>query len=362
MSDRPEARLAELRAAIGSLDVEISALLERRLALAGEAAGAKARGGAPLRDLRREAEALAPLRGSSPGRRAALEAVFRAIGTASLQQQTLDRARARARISPVEIAPGVRIGGGDLALIAGPCSVESRASLRATARAVREAGAAVLRGGCFKPRTSPYDFQGLGRDGVEILRECAREIGLPAVTEVLDPRDVGFAAERIEILQIGSRSMQNTPLLREAAQAGRPVLLKRGMGATLEEVAKAAEHLRTAGNGRILLCERGIRTFGDATRFTLDISSVPILRAWTGLPVLVDPSHAAGYREWVEPLALAAVAAGADGLLIETHHDPDASWSDARQAVGPETLSGIARRARRIHDALKAESAEGRLP
>src|SRR3989441_6833884 len=229
--------------------------------------------------------------------------------------------------------PGASVGGPTLLVIAGPCSVEGREMLLETACGVGHAGAAALRGGAFKPRTSPYAFQGLGLDALRWLAEVRRETGLPVVTEVLDPRQVELVAEYADVLQVGARSMQNFPLLAEVGRVRRPVLLKRGMSATVTELLLAAEYVLTRGNPDVILCERGIRTFEPATRNTLDIAAIPVLRGETHLPVIVDPSHAAGRRDLVRPLALAAVAAGADGLIVEVHPDPDRARSDGEQSL-----------------------------
>lgn len=246
--------------------------------------------------------------------------------------------------SEVWIGEELSVGGRELLVAAGPCSVEDREQLGRTAWAVAGAGAQVLRGGAYKPRTSPYSFQGLGRRGLELLAEVRTATGLPVVTEVMDPRLVETVAAHADVLQVGSRNMQNVPLLRELGRIERPVLLKRGLSATIEEFLLAAEYVMAGGNTAVILCERGIRSFGEATRFTLDLSSVPVLQRETHLPVIVDPSHAAGDRELVEPLACAAVAAGADGLLVEVHPEPAKSWSDPDQAVGPEMFAAMMRR------------------
>lgn len=213
--------------------------------------------------------------------------------------------------------------------------------LRETAVAVRRAGAGALRGGAFKPRTSPYAFRGLECEGLRLLAECRRETGLPVVTEVLDPRQVEVVAEHADVLQIGARNMQNYPLLCEAGRVRRPVLLKRGMSATITELLLAAEYVLADGNPDVILCERGIRTFETATRNTLDVAAIPVLRRETHLPVIVDPSHAAGRAELVTPLACAAVAAGADGLIVEVHPHPEAAWSDGEQSLTPAQFSDL---------------------
>ncbi len=232
-------------------------------------------------------------------------------------------------------------GGEALCVIAGPCSVEGRAMLRETAVAVREAGAGMLRGGAYKPRTSPYAFQGLGQEALELLAETRAETGLPVVTEVMDTRQVDRVAEHADMLQIGARNMQNYPLLAEVGRVQRPVLLKRGLSATITELLLAAEYIMSNGNAQVVLCERGIRTFETATRNTLDVAAIPVLRAETHLPVIVDPSHAGGRASLVAPLAFAAVAAGADGLIVEVHPRPDEARSDAEQSLSTGEFSAL---------------------
>jgi len=239
---------------------------------------------------------------------------------------------------------GARIGGEGFVVIAGPCAVESREQIFQCARFVKECGGQLLRGGCFKPRTSPYSFQGLGFEGLEMLAEAGRRYDLPVVTEVLSPSDVEPVARLADILQIGARNMQNFSLLAEAGRSNRPVLLKRGMMSTLDEFLNAAEYIMAGGNHRVILCERGIRTFETATRNTLDLGSIPILRRMTHLPILVDPSHAAGRRDLVVPLALAARAVGPHGLIVETHPDPDHAMSDGPQSLHFHEFADLMRR------------------
>ena len=246
----------------------------------------------------------------------------------------------------------VVIGGDELVVIAGPCAVESEDQLLRTARAVASSGARLLRGGAFKPRTSPYSFQGLGLEGLTLLARARSETGLPVVTEVVAEEDVELVARHADMLQIGARNMQNFRLLSAAGAQGCPVLLKRGLMATLEELLLAAEYIVAAGNPRVILCERGIRTFERATRNTLDISAVPVLKRRTHLPVIVDPSHAAGLREIVPALALAAVAAGADGLIVEVHHDPGSAASDGRQSMTPVQFDLMMTQIRRVARAV----------
>jgi 3-deoxy-7-phosphoheptulonate synthase len=242
----------------------------------------------------------------------------------------------------VRLANGASFGGEALALCAGPCSVESEAQIDATAAAVAAAGATVLRGGAFKPRTSPYAFQGLGRRGLALLRAAADRHGLAVVTEVLDPRDVEMVAEYADMLQIGARNMQNFALLREAGLAAKPILLKRGFAATVDEWLMAAEYVLVEGNSQVVLCERGVRSFDSATRNLLDLSVVPLLAELTHLPVIVDPSHGTGLARLVEPMSLAAVAAGADGLLVEVHPDPAGAVSDGPQSLTLEQFASLA--------------------
>jgi 3-deoxy-7-phosphoheptulonate synthase len=240
---------------------------------------------------------------------------------------------ARSTRTVIRVRDGIAFGDRTLAVCAGPCSVESREQLETTARGVAGAGANLLRGGAFKPRTSPYAFQGLGEEGLKYLRDAADRNGLAVVTEVLDPRDVELVARYADMLQIGARNMQNFTLLREVGQAQHPVLLKRGIAATIEEWLMAAEYIYAAGNHEIVLCERGIRSYDPHTRNLLDISAVPVLRSLTHLPVVVDPSHGTGVRGLVSPMSLAAVAAGADGLLIEVHPNPALAKSDGPQSL-----------------------------
>ena len=230
-------------------------------------------------------------------------------------------------------ASAASFGGSAIAVIAGPCSVESHEMLRATAIGVRASGATMLRGGAFKPRTSPYAFQGLGNEALRILTEVRRETGLPVVTEVMDARQIDLVAEHADMLQVGARNMQNYTLLSELGRVKRPVLLKRGLSATIKELLMAAEYIMAQGNRDVILCERGIRTFETATRNTLDIAAIPVLKRETHLPVIVDPSHAGGYADLVAPLAFAAIAAGADGLIVEVHPDPSAALSDGEQSL-----------------------------
>lgn len=228
------------------------------------------------------------------------------------------------------------VGGDGLTVIAGPCAVESEEQIVSAARSVRDAGASMLRGGAFKPRTSPYSFQGLQEEGLKLLALARAETGLPVVTEVMDTEDVELVAEYADMLQIGARNMQNFALLKEVGRVGKPVLLKRGLSATIEEWLMAAEYIISAGNQHVVLCERGIRTFETATRNTLDLNAVPVVKQLSHLPIIVDPSHGTGKWSYVTPMARAAVAAGADGLMIEVHPDPEQAVSDGQQSLKPE--------------------------
>lgn len=242
----------------------------------------------------------------------------------------------------IPIGSDLRIGGDTFAVIAGPCAVETRELLFAAADAVTAAGATMLRGGAFKPRTSPRSFQGLGEAGLELLREASQRTGLGVVTEVMDPRDVDVVAEHADVLQVGSRNMQNFPLLREVGRQRKPVLLKRGAAATIDELLHAAEYVTQEGNGHVMLCERGVRAFDPSTRYLLDLAAVPVLRERTGLPVVVDPSHATGDARYVAAMARAALVAGADALLIEVHADPERALCDGRQALTPAAFAKLA--------------------
>jgi 3-deoxy-7-phosphoheptulonate synthase len=247
---------------------------------------------------------------------------------------------------------GVSIGGEQVVVMAGPCAVESRDQLLETARAVKAAGAHILRGGAFKPRTSPYSFQGLGEEGLRLLAEARDETGLPVVTEVMEPQLVDLVVAYADILQVGARNMQNYALLHAVGEARRPVLLKRGMMSTVEELLMAAEYILSHGNERVILCERGIRTFEPYTRNTLDISAIPLLKQLSHLPVIADPSHGTGKWELVEPVSRAAVAAGADGLMIEVHPQPEAALSDGAQSLKPARFTRLMDHLRPIAQAV----------
>lgn len=245
----------------------------------------------------------------------------------------------------------VRIGGGGFTVIAGPCSIESEEQLMECGYVAKKAGARILRGGAFKPRTSPYSFQGMEEEGLRLLQKVSEKTGLPVVTEVMNTTDVDLVEQYSDILQIGARNVQNFALLKKVGRSHRPVLLKRGMMTTIEELLMSAEYILSEGNEAVILCERGIRTFETATRNTLDISAVPVLKELTHLPVIVDPSHASGHSKYVLPLARAAVAVGADGIIVEVHPDPDHAWSDGPQALTPENFSDMMRSLKTVVEA-----------
>ncbi len=254
---------------------------------------------------------------------------------------------------------GLSVGNDEIVVIAGPCSVESGPSIMRIAEEVKLCGAGILRGGAFKPRTSPYDFQGLGLEGLEFLVEAGKKTGLPVISELMDPRDIELVSEHVDILQIGARNMQNFNLLKEVGKVRKPVMLKRGLSATIKEFLMSAEYIASQGNSQIILCERGIRTFETATRNTLDISAIPVLKEETHLPVFVDPSHAAGRWELVTPLAKAAIAAGADGLMIEVHDNPENALSDGAQSLKPSKFSIMMEQVARVADSVGRKMAAG---
>jgi len=255
--------------------------------------------------------------------------------------------------SSVVNAGGMPFGGGHFQIIAGPCSVESREQILFVAQNVKASGATLLRGGAFKPRTSPYDFQGLHGEGIDLLLEAKKETGLPIVTEIMNINDLELF-ENVDLVQVGARNMQNFDLLRELGRTNKPILLKRGLANTLKELLMSAEYIMAGGNEQIILCERGIRTFETHTRNTLDLSAVPALHELTHLPVVVDPSHATGISRFVESMALAATAAGADGLMIEVHNDPEHALSDGAQSLTPAQFERLAARVRGVREAVQA--------
>ena len=264
------------------------------------------------------------------------------------------------KLASREVHPGgsvvrvgdVEIGAKRLVVMAGPCAIESAAQMQGAAQAVKAAGAHMLRGGAFKPRTSPYSFQGMEHDGLLLLERAGHEVGLPVVTEVMDPHDIEQIALRADMLQVGARNAQNFSLLRRLGKVNKPILLKRGMSTKLDEFLMAAEYILSAGNTNVVLCERGIRTFETATRNTLDLNAIPVLKEWTHLPVIVDPSHGTGAESLVIPMALAAIAAGADGLMIEVHPEPEKALSDGPQQLRPARFADLMRSLRRVAEAV----------
>jgi 3-deoxy-7-phosphoheptulonate synthase len=258
----------------------------------------------------------------------------------------------------VRLPGGLAVGGDEVVVMAGPCSVESEAQILEAAVAVRDAGATVLRAGAYKPRSSPYSFQGMGRDGLLLLARARAETGLLIVTEAMDPEGVDHVAEVADIIQIGARNMQNYSLLRKAGRCGKPVLLKRGLSATIQELLLSAEYLLAEGNNDVILCERGVRGFDPATRNLFDLSAVPVVHTLSHLPIIADPSHGTGHREMVTPMARAAVAAGADGLLVEVHPHPERALSDGAQSLDPAHFRQLMREARPIAEAIGRRVAE----
>jgi 3-deoxy-7-phosphoheptulonate synthase len=258
----------------------------------------------------------------------------------------------------VELPGGVKVGGADIAVIAGPCSVESEQQILEAARIVRDNGATMLRGGAFKPRTSPYAFQGLGKAGLRLLAQARAETGLLVVTEALEPDSVELVAEYADVIQIGARNMQNYPLLRRAGRCGKPVLLKRGIAATITELLLSAEYLLAEGNHDVILCERGIRSFDPSTRNVFDVSAIPVVKELSHLPIIADPSHGTGRRSKVVPMARAAVAAGADGIIVEVHPQPDRALSDGEQSLFPAQFVEMMREVAAVAEAIGRKIAE----
>jgi len=256
----------------------------------------------------------------------------------------------------VEVTPEVKIGHGNFGLIAGPCSVECEEQIIFVAQSVKAAGATMLRGGAFKPRTSPYDFQGLKAEGLKLLLEAKKETGLPIVTEIMSAEHIPLF-EDVDVIQVGARNMQNFELLKELGKLNKPILLKRGLANTIKELLMSAEYIMSSGNENVILCERGIRTYETATRNTLDLSAVPVLHELSHLPVVVDPSHATGVARYVKPMAMAAVASGADGLIIEVHNDPSHALSDGAQSLRPEQFADVSRAISLIRKATEEANA-----
>jgi 3-deoxy-7-phosphoheptulonate synthase len=252
----------------------------------------------------------------------------------------------------IDLGSGVKIGGKEVVLMAGPCTIEAKEQVDAIAPLVKKAGARIMRGGAFKPRTSPYSFQGMGEEGLKYLHDAAHSVGLFVVSEVMHSNQIEMMLRYVDILQVGARNMQNFDLLKDLGKVKKPVLLKRGLSATIEELLLAAEYILAGGNTQVILCERGIRTYERATRNTLDISAIPVLKTLSHLPVVVDPSHAVGIRDKVAPMARAAVAAGADGLLIEVHHQPEKALCDGAQSLLPDQMEALSRDLSRIAEVI----------
>lgn len=246
---------------------------------------------------------------------------------------------------------GIKVGGDKIVIIGGPCAVESKKQITTIAKEVKKAGADMLRGGAFKPRTSPYSFQGLGKEGIQYLNDAKSETGLPIVTELVSTKDLDYFVENVDVIQIGARNMQNYELLKAVGKTNKPVILKRGLSATIKEWVMAAEYILAGGNQNVILCERGIRTFETSTRNTLDIGAIPMIKKMTHLPIIVDPSHAAGNYWMIESLSKAAIAAGADGLIIEVHNKPEEALSDGEQSLLPEKFASLIKSVKKIADA-----------
>jgi 3-deoxy-7-phosphoheptulonate synthase len=292
------------------------------------------------------------------GRLEALPGVLQVIHVSQPYKQVSREWRAENTV--IELANGTRIGADEIVVMAGPCSVESEAQIIGIAQRLRAAGATVLRGGAFKPRTSPYAFQGMGVQGLKLLAKARAETGLAVVTEALEPEMVDVVAEHADIVQIGARNMQNYPLLRRAGRAGKPILLKRGLAATIKELLLSAEYILAEGNPHVILCERGVRSFDDQTRNLLDLTAIPVVKSLSHLPIIADPSHGTGVRAKVTPMARAAVAAGADGLMVEVHPDPDHALSDGAQSLWPAQFEELMGQVEVIARAIGRTAKRGR--
>ncbi|RAR41424.1 bifunctional 3-deoxy-7-phosphoheptulonate synthase/chorismate mutase [Paenibacillus sp. MDMC362] len=336
-----QGRLEQLRSELDSVNLQLLELLSERARLAQEIGQEKEKQGVPDFDPVREKKMLDTLveHNQGPFDNETVRHLFKQIFQASLKLQQVDHKKhllvsrkKKQEDTLIQLGHTV-IGGGTPVMIAGPCSVESYEQVRQVAAALKEAGITVMRGGAFKPRTSPYDFQGLGLEGLKILKEVASEFGLKTISEIVDPAHIELACEYIDVIQIGARNMQNFELLKAAGDVQTPVLLKRGLAATIDEFVHAAEYIVSRGNTQVMLIERGIRTYEKATRNTLDISAVPILKQETHLPVLVDVTHSTGRKDILAPCARAALAAGADGVMVEVHPDPATALSDAAQQL-----------------------------
>lgn len=336
-----QGRLEQLRAELDSVNLQLLELLSERARIAQEIGQEKQKQGVPDFDPVREKKMLDTLveHNQGPFDNETVRHLFKQIFQASLKLQQVDHkkhllvSRKKKQEDTLIQLGNTVIGGGTPVMIAGPCSVESYEQVRQVAAALKEAGITVMRGGAFKPRTSPYDFQGLGIEGLKILKEVASEFGLKTISEIVDPAHIELACEYIDVIQIGARNMQNFELLKAAGDVQTPVLLKRGLAATIDEFVHAAEYIVSRGNTQVMLIERGIRTYEKATRNTLDISAVPILKQETHLPVLVDVTHSTGRKDILAPCARAALAAGADGVMVEVHPDPATALSDAAQQL-----------------------------
>jgi 3-deoxy-7-phosphoheptulonate synthase/chorismate mutase len=333
--------LDELRLKLDEINDQLLELISNRAAIVQEIGIVKTKQGVPRFDPVRERKMLDDLvaKNNGPFDDNTILHLFKQIFKASLDLQEDEHKKAllvsrkRKAEDTIVTLGTVKVGGPDPVLVAGPCSVESLDQVRQVAKALKERGISLLRGGAFKPRTSPYDFQGLGIDGLKILKQVSEEFGMTTISEIVDPAHIEIAAEYIDVIQIGARNMQNFELLKAAGSVDTPVLLKRGMSATIEEFLLAAEYIVSSGNQRVMLCERGIRTYEKATRNTLDISSVPILKQESHLPVFVDITHSTGRKDILVPMAKAAVAAGADGVMMEVHPDPAVALSDSAQQL-----------------------------
>lgn len=346
-------RLEELRAQLDEINIEILELLSRRAELVQEIGELKKLKGTERFDPIREKEMLDKLVAANPGPfddntiRHLFKQIFQAsLGLMEEEKKTLLVSRKKRSEDTVIEVRGVRIGGGEPVVIAGPCAVETREQMDTVAAGLKRQGIALLRGGAYKPRTSPYDFQGLGKKGLELIREAADKYGMAVVSEIVTPSDIEMSLDYVDIIQIGARNMQNFELLKEAGGVRKPVLLKRGMSATIEEFLFAAEYIVSRGNEQVILCERGIRTYEKATRNTLDISAVPILKQESHLPVVVDITHSTGRKDIMFPIAKAALAVGADALIVEVHPEPSVALSDAKQQLNLPQFADLMERLR----------------
>jgi len=342
-----QGRLEDLRVKLDAINLQLLELLSERARIAQEIGLDKEKQGVPKFDPVREKQMLEQLvaHNKGPFDHETVRHLFKQIFQASLKLQQADHqklllvSRKNKREDTVITLGDVTVGGGKPMMIAGPCSVESYEQVRQVAAALKAAGITVMRGGAFKPRTSPYDFQGLGVEGLKILKEVASEFGLKTISEIVDPAHIAMACDYIDVIQIGARNMQNFELLKAAGDVRTPILLKRGLAATIDEFVHAAEYIVSRGNNQVMLIERGIRTYEKATRNTLDISAVPILKQETHLPVLVDVTHSTGRKDILAPCAKAALAAGADGIMVEVHPDPATALSDAAQQLNIEQFN-----------------------